>query len=324
MVQSIALIALMGVLVIVMFFIARAAFRARNLIVRWLGGILASLVGLVFLAITVFGGIGLVRLYPVGRTQPSASIPVTGNAEQTARGEKLAHLCTGCHSPEQQFPLSGSAENFVGDSPLGEIWGANLTPGGRIKDWTDEEIARAIREGVDKDGRALIIMPSPTFHRMSDDDVAALVAYLRSQPAVERDLPETQLSPVALVMLGAGMVPSSATEPITAPVKMPAQGTEEYGAYLSYGFGCTDCHGANLAGMSAGPTGESAPNLTQIVPNWTQEQFIEFFNSGTDPSGRKVSQESMPYQEFRGAFSDAELTDMYNFLHNMPKLPNNP
>ena len=69
-----------------------------------------------------------------------------------------------------------------GGPPVGTLYGANLTPAGEIKDWSDGEIIRAIREGVHKTGRSLIIMPSEVFRHLSDVDVQAIVAYfVRSQ-----------------------------------------------------------------------------------------------------------------------------------------------
>ena len=90
---------------------------------------------------------------------------------------------------------------------MGVLYATNLTPGGPLKDWTDGEIVRAIREGVGQDGRALIGMPSQAYRNLSDADVQALVAYLRSQPAVDNPQPARNLNVAGRALPGRGHVP---------------------------------------------------------------------------------------------------------------------
>src|SRR5207237_211822 len=159
---------------------------------------------------------------------------------------------------------------FLG-GPLGTLYAPNLTPGGPLKDWSDGEIIRAVREGIDKDGHPLIIMPSDAFHRLSDDDVQSLVAYLRSQPAVNRQTPTRDIGIMGLVLLGAGVFPTADQPHITAPQTAPAVGTPEYGQYLVEITGCAACHGPDLRGRAPGGFGPPAgPSLRAIVPSWPQ------------------------------------------------------
>lgn len=109
------------------------------------------------------------------------NIRVAGTPAQIARGEKLANAFASCHSPGIELPLSGSNFSVKFEiPPLGTLYAPNLTPSGDIQDWSDGEVIRAIREGVHKNGRALLIMPAGSYQNMSDDDVQDLVAYLRS------------------------------------------------------------------------------------------------------------------------------------------------
>ena len=168
--------------------------------------------------------------------------------EQIALGQRYAIGCAGCHSSTENLPLDGGKDNFLaGGPPLGSIYAPNLTPGGPLKDWTDAEIIRAIREGVDKDGRPLLIMPSRNLHGMSDADAQAMVAYLRSTPAVEREVPKTNLNALGAIIVASGMFPTSAQPPITGPVASPQPGTVANGEYVI--STCRDCHGQDLAGM---------------------------------------------------------------------------
>lgn len=300
------------------FFLASRAWRSRRAAIRYLGVILSSLLGLVALAIVAFALLGFYRLNNAPYTYDNSSIPVTGAAD-VARGERLAYICVGCHSTSGQLPLDGSREDFLADPgapPAGTMWATDLTPSGPLKDWTDAEVARAIREGVDNRSRPLLIMPSMAFHPMSDADVMSLVAYLRSQPPSGRDLPERDLNVLAALFIGGGIFPTSAQEPITQPVNPPAAGTIEYGEYVSKISACYDCHGATLAG-EPGFDGSRAPNLRIEVKSYTQDQFLNFFSTGELPEGRKVEPEVMPWNDYRKVYTDAELIDLYNYLVNL-------
>jgi mono/diheme cytochrome c family protein len=178
---------------------------------------------------------------------------------------------------------------------------------------------RAIREGIDHQGRPLIVMPSQALHQLSDADASALIVYMRSQPAVNHDLPQRNLTVLAALFIGGGMFPTSAQTPILEPVIAPEIGSLEYGAYLISSLGCTDCHGLDLAGKPAG-AGPGGPNLTVIVPNWKEEDFIALFREGRDPTGRQVSQTAMPWKSYSQALSDEELNNTYRYLISLQRI----
>ncbi len=322
---NIVFLVLLIALAVLFVLLARAAWHSRRGIVRWPGMLLSGLLALVFTAVSVVAVIGLVRLNAAPYRYETAIIPVTGASGLVEQGAKKAALCVGCHSSTGEFPLDGSAEDFLGGGgpPLGTLWAPNLTPGGPLKDWSDAEIARALREGVDKDGRPLLVMPSKALHNLSDEDTAAIIAFLRSQPAVERDLPERQMTLLAALLVGSGMFPTSAQPPISEPIDTPPAGTVEKGRYLVYATGCIDCHGDDLTGMPAGGFSPSGPNLTAIVPSWSEEDLINLFRAGKDPTGRMVS-DDMPWYEYNAALSDEELKDMYTYLHGLEEKLTNP
>jgi cytochrome c553 len=300
---------------------ATRAWRSRNLVVRWLGVFFAGLLGLVFTAVTVLALVGVYRanVAPYSYGNPTASIPVTGNSAQVTRGQQLALLCTGCHSKGDTLPLSGSPDNFLAGLPVGDLYPPNLTPSGPLKDWSDAQIARAIREGVDNQGHPLVIMPSDAFHAMSDEDVYSIVAYLRSQPPSPNNLPSKNLNVLAHAALGAGVFPSSAQPPITAPVTAPPRAaTAEYGQYITSALACRSCHGADLTGGQAGQGPPPGPNLTVIVPKWSQSDLTTFFRTGVTPSGAQVSPDNMPWNDYSKMFTDQDLQALYMYLHALP------
>jgi mono/diheme cytochrome c family protein len=225
--------------------------------------------------------------------------------------------CPFCHSPTGKAPLIG--QNLSkGGPPVGTLYASNLTPAGEIKNWSDGEIIRAIREGVHKTGRPLILMPSEVFRHLSDVDVQAIVAYLRSQPAVEPNTPPTKLNVFGALLIGAGLAPASAQPPITQPIIAPAEGVSaDYGKYLVSILGCRLCHGENLAGRkSGGPGPPGGPNLTLILPTWNVEEFIHTLRTGIDPYNRTLAK-GMPWKNISTFASDEDLKAMYAYLHGL-------
>src|SRR5262249_32275671 len=164
----------------------------------------------------------------------------------------------------------------------------------------------------------LIIMPSEVFRHLSDVDVQAIVAYLRSQPAAEPRTPPTKLNVLGALLIGAGLAPTSAQAPITQPIVAPVEGVSaDYGKYLVSILACRLCHGENLAGRkSGGPGPPGGPNLTLILPMWSVEDFIHTLRTGVDPYSRRLA-EGMPWKEVSTFARDEDLKAMYAYLHGL-------
>ncbi len=300
--------------------LVRRARRAHNGAVKWIGGVLS---GLVTLAAVLAFALVLVGFYKINfpvRGTPS-DIKVAATPEQLARGAKIVQICAACHSPTEDPPLIG--QNFFGGGgpPVGTMYAPNLTPAGEIKDWTDGEIIRAIREGIHKNGRSLIVMPAEIFRNLSDADVQSVVSFLRSQPATGAQSPPTKLNVVGALLI-ALVFPTAAQTPITQPVVAPPAGTSaEYGQYLVSIASCRTCHGEHLAGrVSKGPGPPAGPNLTMIVPNWTAEQFAQTIRTGIDPNKHTLTAE-MPWKPISKFASDDDLAAIYAYLHGLPPIP---
>lgn len=308
-------------------FLLTRTWRLKNAFLKWAGVVVTGLLTLIPTALLVLALIGFYKLNQQ-HPNPVANIHVAGTAAQIARGQQLAHICESCHSEQNQQPLSGA--NFAakfGFPPLGTLYAPNLTPSGNIKDWTDGEVIRAIREGVHQNGRSLLIMPSDGFRYLSDDDVQALVAYLRSQPATGGPTPTNQFNVLGAIFLNLSDF-RTAQQPV-ANVPAPQPGTPAYGKYMVDIIGCRGCHGDQLQGRvdNGQPGPPAGPNLTKIVPNWTQEQFMTFFNTGLRPDGSPVptltlpsgfTEPRMPWPLVRASTTDDELKAIYTYLHNLP------
>jgi mono/diheme cytochrome c family protein len=317
---NVLIMIVLAALVVLLVVLALRAARARRAWVKWPGMLLSGLLALVLLVVLGTALLGFYRLTNAPHRYSVAEVQVAQTPEKVARGERLANICVDCHSSTMALPLDGSAEDFFADPsapPIGTLWAPNLTPGGDLKNWTDGEIIRAMREGVDNKGRPLVIMPSLAMHNMSDEDAQALVAYLRSQPAVDRQQPEPNFTVLGAIFVGAGMLPLSPQTPITEPIVAPAVNTPEYGKYMVYAVGCADCHGPKLDGQDA--LMEGAPNLAASLSAWTEDEFIQFFRTGKVRGGRVVDNSNMPWKAYNNALTDDELSDMFSFLHNMSR-----
>lgn len=290
-------------------------------VLKWIGIVLGGLVGLIVLLIA---GLLVYSTATYKRTvdRPVYEITADTSPEGVARGEYLVRAvvdCGGCHSPDgTNGPLSGYAQDFV-EGPISMVFSSpNLTPDAEtgLGDWTDAEIARAIREGLDKDGVELI-MPSVIYHNLSDADTAAIVGYLRSLEPVRNEPPPLEMNAFTKVMVTLGQFfPRNPQAAITAPVTAPPPGvTVEYGAYLA--AGCGDCHGENLAG-GTGP-GPAAPNITTggELAGVTEEGFIKLVRTEADilPPGR--TEEEMPWKALAN-MTDEDLRAVFAYIQSVP------
>ncbi|HEX7975538.1 MAG TPA: c-type cytochrome [Anaerolineales bacterium] len=307
------LVWLVLVVIFILFaWLALRAWRSPRGYIKWPGVVLAGLLSLVFLAVCAVGLRGLVDLYwPKGST---VQLTVNGTPEQVERGKYLANaFCTSCHSQSGDLPLTGGAD-LAKDVPLpvGSIIPSNLTPAGPLKNWTDGEIFRALRQGVNNQGKMLPSMSTLVNVRyLSDEDLKAVIAYLRSQPAVDHPTqdPPTQFNFLGVLVTGMGIVPPlpEVTGEIVAPLK---EATAQYGKYVISFQDCHSCHGSDLNGG----TNQLSPNgpTLRMVKGWTQAQFITAMRTGVDPNGHKLNN-VMPWK-YVGRLDDTDLAALYLYI----------
>ena len=318
MIVNIVSLLVLVLLVVLFAWLAARAWRAKRAFVKWPGVILAGLLTLVFAAVTVVAVLGFVKL-EARHTNPVADLKVAGTAEQIARGGQLAWGCADCHSPALDLPLGGSTENFIaGGPPMGVLFATNLTPGGPLKDWTDGEIVRAIREGVDEDGRPLIAMPSQAYRHLSDADVQALVAYLRSQPAVDNPQPARNLNIAGRALPGRGPVPYQ---------RAGARGFGGRAAGRSHRGvrrvpGIIHWRLRRLPRRQAGrrppqPVAPPAPPLKPFAAGMSEAQFMAVFREGRRMDGSPVA-EGMPWKNIGKTMSDDDLRAVQAYLKTLP------
>jgi mono/diheme cytochrome c family protein len=299
--------------------LALRAWHAKNKAVKWGGFIVSGLLTLVMALVSVVFLLGMVNVY-APRSAPVPDLTIAGTPEQIERGRHLANsFCASCHSTTNELPLTGGVD--LGKDfpmPLGSYISVNLTPAGPLKDWSDGDIFRAIRNGIARDGQVLFAMSGARGRHLSDEDIQAVIAYLRSQPAVANDtpLPPDQYGPLALMLVGAGVIPEG-EPPITEAIAMPPKGpTMEFGKYILSYQDCVLCHGADLTGGKPGQLAPVGPSLS-VVKSWTRDQFINTLRTGVDPDGHALNSQLMPWQNI-GRMEDDELAAVHEYLTQLP------
>src|SRR6202046_622838 len=211
------------------------AWRSQNRLLKWAGSSSAFFLAVVASVTIVLTSAGILKLS--ARTAATPNLTVARTTSQIQRGQAIANgFCGACHS--RTGTLTGGLD--IGKDlsvPVGSFVSSNLTAAGQLAHWSDGEIFRAIRNGVDAKGHWLIMMSYTNAGKLSDEDIKAIIAYIRSLPAAGQVTPDPpdQLNPLGLIMLGAGLLPSGKpvlNGAIKAPPKSPSA---QYGEYiLSY------------------------------------------------------------------------------------------
>jgi cytochrome c553 len=251
------------------------------------------------------------------------TISVPTDSATIARGAHLAQTFGGC--------VECHGENLAGkvvfdDPPVGRVYGPNLTrgQGGLGALLTDADIVRAVQHGVGRDGRPLKVMPSSDYAHLTEGDLAAIMAWVRTRPAVDTAQPAVQVGPVGRALFVAGKLPMLHAERIdharpAGTIVTPGV-TVEYGRYIA-AVGCKGCHGRALAGgpiEGGAPDWPPAANLTPAgaLKTWTAEGFAHFLRTGTRPNGTLVSR-VMPIRQ-TSRMTDEEIQALWLYLQTLP------
>ena len=257
------------------------------------------------------------------------------------RGRYLAYGpggCVNCHTPNSEGDAvrAGATPPLAGGHhfrlPLGTVYSPNLTPHPElgIGRYTDRELARVVRYGVMPDGRAAL--PFMEKQNISDDDLTALISFLRSQTPVARAVPDHEFNFLGKAVLAFVIRPIGPSGPVLkhAPA---ADGSVRHGEYLAAAVAsCAECHtkrdrktgqhvGARFAGgmeFSIADDKEHVlitPNLTPAkvgrITSWSEDQFVGRFGAGVGLPGT-----AMPWKQFQ-RMSDTDLRAVYRFLRSL-------
>lgn len=274
-------------------------------VLRWAGYALAALF---VLALIFAAWVWFASAREIGRSYGGAQERIVrAAAGQAAEGERRMRIlgCFGCHEAGLRGQL------FLDDPSVGRIWAPNLTEVASRS--TDQQLARAIRQGIGVDGRGLWIMPSEMYSRLTDEDVGLVVAGIRGQPRGGGRTPPISVGPLGRLGIATGNFTSgpASVEEYRAHPPYDLGSRFEAGRYLA-ATACSECHGPDLAGGGE-IEGRVPPNLT-IAAAYGPEQFRSLMRTGRPPSGRDLG---VMGEVARGRFShltDAEIAALDAYL----------
>lgn len=257
---------------------------------------------------------------------PPLKIERSTDAAVIARGKHLAEGVAGCTSKDcHGKDLAGGNTLVMG--PLGSLTGPNITGGGIGAAYKDGELARLLRYGVKVTGKSATFMPAQDINWMNDEDLTAVISYVRSVPNVDKPNGPMKLGVLAKVLDRRGMIPIDVARKVKEGGEPQLAGRPEptaaYGKHLAKG--CMGCHGE---GFSGGPIPGAPPEMPtplNLTPHetglkgWTQEDFNNLLNKGDRKNGKKLHP-FMPIENY-ALMDDTEKQALYAYLMSLPPKP---
>jgi mono/diheme cytochrome c family protein len=199
----------------------------------------------------------------------------------------------------------------------------NLTKGkGGLSDYTKTDWIRALKHGVNREGKPLLIMPSEEFTLLTEQDMGAIISYCAQVAPVDHEFPEgSSLGPLGYLLTDLGKLSLFPVEkidhnrPLVKEVK--AEVSLAYGKYLS--TSCQGCHRENMKGGD--PIAPGFPPVLDISSSgrpgkWNDEQFIATLRTGTTPEGHTLNPAEMPWTMAK-EFTDLELKALHLYLNSL-------
>jgi mono/diheme cytochrome c family protein len=273
---------------------------------RWLRFILIAIATVVAVALVVlYGG----SEYMLRKRHPLAGKGLTlpTDSASLAAGQHLVELrgCFGCHGE------GGKGQVFFDEPNIARIVAPNLTRA--FASYSDTELDGIIRHGVRPDGTTLLGMPSAAFTRLSDEDFARIIAFIRSVPPVDGPGKSVSVGPLGRLGLLTGQF-SVATrlvaEVAEAPTPAPPDSLVE-GSYLAHTI-CTECHGPNLEG----DPGFAVPPLA-IAATYSWPEFETLMRTGKARGDRELKLMSEVARGRFSQFTPEELQALFTYLKTL-------
>ncbi|HVP88970.1 MAG TPA: c-type cytochrome [Casimicrobiaceae bacterium] len=278
-------------------------------ILRWIGIVLASLVGLAIVAYIVIYILSeriLRRTYE----RPAVSLSIPTDAASIAEGRRLATLrgCFGaCHGK------NGEGAVMFDQPIIARLVAPNLTTS--VRKYSDAELAVIIRNGLRPDGRSVLIMPSEAFVELTDEDLGRIIASLKSVPEAAGPGGGISLGPIGRLGVVTGEFKTAArliAETVPPPDATNAEAKQ--GRYLARTV-CAGCHGTALRG-------DTNPDFTspdlKIVAAYSPDAFAQLMRTGVALGGRNLPVMSETARIHLSQLSDSEIAALYSYLHSLP------
>jgi mono/diheme cytochrome c family protein len=249
---------------------------------------------------------------------PDDKIAVPTDQASIARGKHVVEavaVCTICHGTNLGGKLAFE------DGLLGRGYTSNLTSGrgGVGRTYRNADWIRSIRYGVRPDGHGIPFMPSDYFNKISDADMGAIIAYLKSLPPVDNERTRVEINLPARLLIDLGVFGDLVrAAKIDFRAARPQQSSDG-GEYLVEVGGCTFCHGPGLSGGQGPEPG--APHGTDLTAHgplghWSLTDFRDTMRSGVDPQGHAINPKYMPWLAYRH-MTDEEMDAIWLYLRSL-------
>jgi cytochrome c553 len=297
--------------------IVKRVFQVSGVIVL----VAAAALGIYVYTLTSAFDASMAKIYDV----PLPTIVRSTDPAVLARGKHLIDSVAACSASDcHGADLAGGNSIVMG--PVATFTAPNITSAGLCAAYNDGELARLIKHGIKKDGRSVPFMPSQDFGWLPDDDITAMISYIRTMPAVEKPNGPSGVKTLGKILDRQGKFPLDVARAIdhTQNEKVPAPAPNaEYGKFL--GRMCTGCHGPTLSGgplPGAPPDFAKPANLTPDpsgLAGWTYEDFDKLLVQGIRKSGKPLDK-MMPIQAF-GRMDDTEKHALWEYLKTVPAKP---
>lgn len=227
---------------------------------------------------------------------------------------------------QRRATLTGCFAGCHGDTAEGQVWSddwltarftaPNLTQ--VIHDYGDAELARLLRHGVRADGTTAFVMPAVQFRHLTDEDLGAILAFLKTLPPIEGPVYRRGLGPLGRLGLLRGQVYPSVddVDPAVPLAGTPPPATPlERGRYIAM-ITCPECHGPDLEGWP----GDVAPPLA-IVAAYGRDEFHRLMREGLAKGGREVGLMTRVGRIRTVTLTDQEVDELYDYLRSRTELP---
>ena len=251
-----------------------------------------------------------------------APVDVRGDPAEVEQGRYLFSTrgCVDCHGANGAGKTVMQEGATLVISPNITAGANSVTSAYEVEDWV-----RTVRHGVKPNGKPIMIMPSEDYNRLTDADMAAVIAYVRQLPPAAGIAPVIELPAMVKVLYAFGAVKDAAEKIDHAlPPSMPVTPAVsiEHGAYVANT--CIGCHGARLSGgvvPGAPPSWPATANLTpgkgSVMPRYpTGDVFMATMRSGRRPDGTPISP-VMPVDSFKH-MTNTDLLAVYTYLKSLP------
>ncbi|MEZ5462111.1 cytochrome c [Dokdonella sp.] len=246
---------------------------------------------------------------------PRFTQAIPTDAASIERGRHVARTrgCMGCHGQQ----LEGKDFDEQWDWPERAV-APNLAR--YVREHDVATIEAAIRQGIGADGRALTSMPSFNFTRLGDEDLVALIAFLKSAPIVEIDLPTPKLGWAVRWSFAIGEEKHMAEWADAVPplrVDSRAEPQRARGEYLALTM-CNECHELDVRGLSVFPP--PTPDLA-MVAGIPRANFETLIKTGTGLNGRKLGLMELVAPDRFPELTDSEIDDLHAYLSSLVNEP---